>query len=87
MTKVLYVFGDDYAACDFEKLWEQGVINPSDLWANSDAEGLCEFETEREYFQYEAHEFTYIDPKFIDFVKSNQDYDESKSANFYIVGD
>jgi hypothetical protein len=85
MTKILYVYGGDYSALDFEKLRDANVVDPAELWYIANLDGHQEYETENEYFEYEAYEFEAIDPKFIEFIQVNQDHDDSKNTNFYVV--
>jgi hypothetical protein len=88
MTKILHVYGDDYAACDFEKLRDQGLVSAGDLWAEAFAYGhYMTCESEDAYFEYAAFEFGSIDPSFVEWVKGNQDHDAAKSENFYVVED
>lgn len=83
MTKVLYVHGDDYAALSFEGLVQAGKVTARDLW-NS---GGGEYENGDDWFEYEALEFGNVDSKFIEWIQSIQDYDDSKHAQFYVVED
>lgn len=87
MTKILHIFGDDFAASDYEKVIKEGTISAEELWHLSKTRGWSEWEGEREYFQFNALKFDTIDPKFIEFVYEMQDYDASKAENFYVVGE
>lgn len=81
MTKVLKVFGDDYAVVSFEGSdWTAGGA-----WEHAHrARGKVEFE-DGCYFR--ALEFGEIDPKFIKFIRDTQDYDQTKHTNFFIIDD
>lgn len=83
MTKILYVYGDDYAASTFDKLVEKGELTAALLWEA----GSGEYDNEDDYFEFEALEYGAVDPEFIEWVQGIQDYDDSKHANFYVVGD
>jgi hypothetical protein len=83
MTKILYVYGEDYAALDFERLVEDGKLTAKQLWEH----GTGELEIDDLRFDIQALEFGPVDPKFIDWVQSEQDHDESKHAQFYLVED
>ncbi len=84
MTKILYVSGDDYAALTFDRLAENGLLSAGELWATGGGEYTDDDEN---YFEYKALEFGDVDPKFIEWVLSIQDYDESKHSGFYVVED
>lgn len=87
MTKILYVYGDDYAALSFENLQADGKVSARELWDQSELRaGRSEtYDMEDDYFEYKALEFGDIDPEFIEWVQSAQDYDAAKNANFYVV--
>lgn len=80
MTKILYVSGDDYAALSFDRLVEAGELSAKALWES----GSGEYDGD-DWFEYKALEFGDVDPKFIEWIYSIQDYDDSKHANFYVV--
>lgn len=81
MTKILYVHGDDYAALSFDRLVEAGELTASSLWD----QGTGEYEAEDVWFMHQALEFGEVDPKFIEWILSVQDYDDSKHAQFYVL--
>jgi len=87
VTKILFVFGDDYAAVAFEGLRQEGKVSTEELWRKSwvDAGGKMLVHTDGGWFQYQAYEFGEIDPTFIEFVHDNQDYDFTKAEQFYVV--
>lgn len=76
--KMIYVYGDDYAALEFEKYFNGKTVKE-----------IIErfFDNEEEHdgdFEMDLYEFEEIDPNFIKFVNRNiQDYDQSKHENFY----
>lgn len=79
--RVLYVFGDDYAALQFEEseatvkgMWEKAYAENNQRFCNDAGTG------------FDAYEFGEVDQKFIDFIQDHvMDYDDSKHANFYIL--
>lgn len=86
MTKVLHVWGnDDYGALTFE----QSKMTAKEAWKESwEAKTYIVFideEGEDESFNCKALLFEDIDPEFIKFIRSIQDYDGTKRENFYIV--
>lgn len=86
MTKILYVYGGDYAALSFDNLVERGESTARGLWeAAALRGGMLEFDNGEDYFECEALEFGDIDPDFIKWVLDNQDYDESKHSRLYVV--
>lgn len=77
--KLIYVFGGDYAAVEFEKYFKGKSIS----------EIIQEYFVEdKEYdgdFEMEVIEFDDVDPKFIKFLKKEfLDYDLLKNTNFYL---
>lgn len=76
--KMIYVFGDDYAAVEFEKKFKGRLV--SDIIREY-------FIEDNEYegdFEMEVHEFKEIDPKFLSFLRSTVlDYDQLKHRNYY----
>jgi hypothetical protein len=88
MTKILHVYGEDYAALSFDNLVEKGEATAKELWAEANSAGrFLTHEDDEAYFEYKALTFGEVDPKFIDWVQSEQDYDDSKHARFYVIGD
>lgn len=89
MTQILYVYGGDYAALEFERSRDAGKVDPKVLWDQSvAATGGQVFEEGDTYFEYDALLFEGVDPDFIEFVKSELlDYDGGKGENIYVVGD
>lgn len=84
MTKILYVYGEDYAALSFDNLVENGTLTAKGLWDS----GTGRYDDgDENAFEHKTLEFGEVDPKFIDWVQSEQDYDESKSNRFYVVED
>lgn len=79
-TRVLLVTGgDDYHALRFEENYSGTPV--VDIINN-----ISEYESD----EWELKTFTFgsIDPKFILFIRNKiQDYDDSKTKNFYIEGD
>jgi hypothetical protein len=76
---MIYVFGGDYAAVEFEKYFKGKSIS----------EIIREYFVEdKEYdgdFEMEVIEFDEVDPKFIKFLKKEfLDYDLLKNTNFYL---
>lgn len=86
MTKILYVFGSDYAASEFDNLVEAGKVTAKELWDKAADEDTCEYSENDTWFEYQAMIFEDIDPDFVAFVTYDLvDYDASKTANIYIV--
>lgn len=88
MTKILYVFGGDYAASEFDDLVEAGTITAKELWdkAAENLEADNEYSDGEHWFEYEALLFEHVHSKFVAFVKGELlDYDSSKHSNIYIV--
>jgi len=79
-TRILLVTGDDdYHALRFEE--KHGGTPVKDVIDN-----ISEFQSDE--WELKVLMFGSIDPKFIQFIKNNiQDYDDSKTTNFYIEGD
>lgn len=76
---MIYVFGTDYAAIEFEKYFKGKPVS----------EIIDEyFIGEKEYegdFEMEVLDFEDIDPKFIKFLKKEfLDYEFLKNTNFYL---
>ena len=85
--KLLLVNGDDYSALQFESsiYTVEEIIG---LIEDKNEERLEEIKNELGYTDFQLFEFGEVDPKFIRFVRDNiQDYDTSKSENFYIIGE
>lgn len=80
ITKVLFVtVEDDYHALSFENKY--GGTPVKDI-----IENLSNYESDE--WDLKVYTFKSIDPKFVEFIKSNiQDYDDSKSTNFYLDTD
>lgn len=78
--KVLFVTGEDFSALEFENQYSGTAV--SEIIDN-----LCDYENEDEW-ELKVLEFEGdIDPNFIAFIRNNiQDYDMSKSTNFYLEG-
>lgn len=86
--RILAISGDfeDYSTLNYENAVEAGTIEPLKLWEQSyEAQQELEYNDNETSFYYKAHKFGDVDPKFIDFVESQKDYDNSKHNNFYIV--
>lgn len=84
MTKILLVSGDDdYAAMTFE----QSNISVKEAYELAvEAGGRYETEIDETSVNFRAYEFGEIDPDFITFIGDNiQDYDHTKSTDFYTV--
>lgn len=88
-TRILHVFGEDYSASGYERLAKDDKIVPEQLWEKSwESASKLEYEDDENMFSYRAYRFGDIDPRFIEFVQSNvQDYEDSKSNNFYVIGE
>lgn len=87
-TKILRVSSDsDYAAVDYEYAEKDGKILPEELWEKSwEEQKTLVYQDDDYLFEYRAHKFGDVDPEFIEFIRNEvQDYDDSKSKNFYIV--
>ena len=88
-TKVLHILSSysDNAAEDYEDVIRSGKILPEKLWEESNkAQKTLVYEDEDCQFEYRAHKFGDVDPDFVEFIRNKvQDYDDSKSNNFYIV--
>ena len=82
-TKVLLVSGDgDFCANSFEA--EYAGTKVKDIIDNPEKYASEDEEWELEVMEFEGP----IDPKFVKFIKRNiQDYDQSKTTNFFIEGD
>lgn len=86
MTKILHVFGDDYAALAFERLVEEGETAAEELWKEAAGTSVSlAWSTDDDYFEYSAKEFGEVDPAFIEWVLYNQDEDGAEHRNFYVV--
>lgn len=86
MTKILFVTGGDYSASEFERKLEQSTATVEDFWNAAQTDGgFIEFEDDSGYFEFTALEFGDVDPRFIRWVQSEQDYDESKHRRFFVV--
>ena len=92
--RVLEIYGDDYAMVQFYDGVEAGFVDPERLWNASGKAGTSlEFSDtdssgDLTYFEYRAHEFGEVDPKFIDFMLDEIcDYGGLKHHGFYIIGD
>lgn len=84
--KVLEVFGDDYGAVLYEDAVEANEVDPKELWDKAKENGQQVYQEGDTYFEYLAHEFGEVDPKFITWIQGEiMDYDTSKSQNFYII--
>lgn len=79
VNRVLLVTGvDDYHASSFER--EYGGTPVKDILDN-----LSDYESDD--WELKVYEFGSIDPEFVQFIKDNiQDYDHSKTTNFYLEG-
>lgn len=76
--KMIYVFGDDYAALEFEKYY-----NGSSVKEVIDRVFIGR-EEHNENFGMRLYEFGNIDPDFINFVRRKiLDHDQAKHENFY----
>lgn len=85
MIKVLYVYGNDYAAVDFENSDYTPKIVYEILERNSETE-LEQLKEKYGDTEFKILEFGEVDENFIAFVRNDiQDYDISKDQNFYIV--
>lgn len=84
MTKVLLVSGDEaYSALTFES----AGLNVSEVFEETlEAGGTQVIEIDGQEIILRTYVFGDVDPAFILFIKNHiQDYDESKSTEFYIV--
>jgi hypothetical protein len=90
-VKLLYVYGEDYAATEFERVRDAKAVNPAELWqwhkASPDNHYLEHFDTDgTRLFEYRALEFSDVDPKFLEFVRDDlRDYDDTKHAGIYVI--
>lgn len=88
MTKILHVYGEDYAALNYTELVENGEISPAAMWSDSDNLGIAldYFDSEgSRLFEYEALIYN-VDPVFIDFVLFElMDYDATKHASIFVI--
>ena len=73
-TRLVYVHGGDYAALNFD------LDNYVQKMENGE-----EFENEDSETEVDYYEFGEVDPNFIAFVQSIQDYDSSKHSNFFVL--
>lgn len=79
-TRILLVTGgDDFHATAFEEAYGGTAVEQI-------IDNLSDFESDD--WELEVHEFEgSIDPNFISFIRNTiQDYDQSKSINFYVEG-
>lgn len=88
--KILLVTTDgDYGACLFEDTIEDatwpGIWDEAKASKNGQLTKELEADGEMTEFQFEAHEFGEVDPKFIDFLRDQQDYDDSKHKNWFVI--
>ena len=86
--KILWVCGDDYAASKFQ----DGVKSTKwlEIWLEVDKAGgekemTFEIDGQDEKFLIQSYQFGQIDPKFIEFLRDIQDYDDSKHDNWFRV--
>lgn len=84
---VLYVYGGDYAAVEFERNYDKGgQINIVRRMIKDNLRYEVFEGTENEELggiQVELRKFGMVDPGFLEFVKLGEDYDNSKHENFY----
>jgi hypothetical protein len=86
MTKVLRVYGDDYAAMIFED--ETSEAEKREVFDKVLATDNHQLSDEDSGTEFQAYEFGQVDEAFIEFVKNDiVDYDMSKHDNFYIIKD
>ncbi len=79
--KILYVYGDDYAALEFEN----ADMDLKQIYDEADGGQIVVQEHEPKIIA-QAIEFGDVDLEFIKFVKDNLiDYTFAKDRNFYIV--
>ena len=82
--RILYIDGDydyslsnfEYSECSVEDLVEQ--CEKSENNRVSMENGDCGFNAE-------LFEFGEVDPKFVEFIQSKQNYDHAKHANFVVI--
>jgi transcription elongation factor GreA-like protein len=83
--RLLFISGDDdYHFLTFEdqdKFSIEQIITKCEKSKNRKAR----FKIKDEYFDAELHEFGTVDEKFIEFVKSIQDYDDEKHRGWIVI--
>ena len=85
IMKILHIYGDDdyhFLAYEQCELSQEEVIEKYE----SSPDKKCYFEFgEYESFYAQILEFKEVDPKFVEFVKRMQDYDDTKHENFIVI--
>jgi hypothetical protein len=85
IMRVLYISGDDdYHFLTFEQQDEYSIEEIVDICEKS-ADKEHRFEIEDTHFDAKLYEFGTVDEKFIEFIKSTQDYDDCKHNNWLII--
>ena len=86
--KLIYVHGDDdYGALYWEQLNDKKKASYIEK-LSSQEEKVITIEDEGGETYIELLEFDKVDPKFVLFIKNNiQDYDDSKSKDFFVIED
>jgi hypothetical protein len=82
--KILLITGDDYAACEFESTYNsKEFVEVNNMSVGQTINIPME---EREDIYATLLEFGTVDREFIEFIKEDiQDYDDSKTVNFYVI--
>lgn len=82
--RILFINGsDDYHFLMFEQS-KYSVDEIVKLCENSETKQISIDEDET-FFDAELLEFGEVDKKFIDFIKSKQDYDDAKHSNWIVI--
>lgn len=83
--RLLFISGDDdYHFLTFEQQDEFSIEEIVDICEKSKDEEH-RFEIEDTHFDAKLYEFGEVDEKFIDFIKSIQDYDDEKHRGWIIL--
>lgn len=84
-TKLLFICGDDdYNFITYETQDEYSLKQIIELCENSESKSYS-FDTSEGCFDAELHEFGEVDKGFIEFIRSEQDYDDTKHRNWIII--
>lgn len=83
-TRILHIYGGDYAPSSFEKALEDGKISKEQLWEDSWNTG-APVAVKDNTFHAKALQFGDVDPKFIRFVRDDIVRERSEDADFYII--
>lgn len=85
-TKILYISGDDdYHFLTFEQQSKFTLEQIIQICKTTKDKPHRFDIDEDDYFDAELFEFNEVDKNFIEFIKSKQDYDDSKHHNWIVI--